>query len=164
MRMHIGGRTIVAGMALALTACASVPAEPAIAPADASFAWGCWVSKEEPGGRIHGFLRLLKDGPDGKLYEGYLHDVRGSDMIPLLHLSLARDGSGATIARDGQTITYAPVEATELPAPGGGGPGLQFAAANGERLSLMGGNDHLSLLVHTGDRLAIREFERDGCD
>lgn len=161
--MRIGGRTIVAGMALALTACASGTTAPAVARSDASFAWGCWVSKEEPGGRIHGFLRLLKDGPDGKLYEGYLHDVRGSDMIPLLHLSLTRDGSGATIVREGHPTTYAPVEATMLPVPDRG-PGLQFVAANGDRLSLMGGDDHLSLIVQTGDRPAIHEFERDGCD
>ncbi|RZL80122.1 MAG: hypothetical protein EOP29_04265 [Rhodococcus sp. (in: high G+C Gram-positive bacteria)] len=159
----MGRKIIAASMALAVAACSSAPATPAVAPTDASFAWGCWVSKEEPGGRIHAFLRLLKDGPDGKLYEGYLHDVRGSDMIPLLHLSLARDGSGATIVRDGHPTTYAPVEAAEVPVPGES-PRLHFAAANSDRVSLLGGNDHLSLTIHTGRRLAIHEFERDGCD
>lgn len=157
MRMRIGGKIIAAAAALALAACQSAPAPRT--PADASFAWGCWVSKDEPGGRITGFLRLLKDGPDGKLYKGYLHDVRGSDMIPLLHISLARDGSRAVVIRSGESIEFAPVPTTAH--------GLYFKSRTpGQRgsIAISGGGERLSLSVQLGSELRTFEGERDGCD
>ena len=159
--MRIGGKIIAASVGLALAACTSAPT--AETPRDASFTWGCWVAKDQPGGRIHGFLRLLKDGPDGKLYQGYLHDVRGSDMIPLLHLSLARDGSGATVVRDGRTTDYAPSDALQIATPDKT-PRLELTSMDGSRLSLTGGEDYLGLTIQTGDHVAMFEFERDGCD
>jgi hypothetical protein len=156
--MRIVGKIIAVATAMALAACAS--AQPPEAPTDASFAWGCWVAKDEPGGRIQGFLRLLKDGPEGKVYQGYLHDVRGSDMIPMLHISLARDGSGATVVRSGETIAF-------IPAGTATGGGLQFKSATpGQRgsLSISGGNDRLSLEIRLGSSIRTFEGERDGCD
>lgn len=152
-------------MGLALGACASTqdtptPSASTTAPTDASFVWGCWVSKDEPGGRITGFLRLLKDGQDGKVYQGYLHDVRGSDMIPMAHLSLARDGTRAVVIRGGETIEFKPAEPRN-------GPGLQFKSSTpGQRgsLSLSGGNEQLYLEIRLGPELRTFEGERDGCD
>ncbi len=156
--MQFAGKVIVAGIALALAACTTTPPA-AEAPTDASFAWGCWVAKDEPGGRINGFLRLLKDGPDGNVYKGYLHDVRGSDMIPMLHISIARDGSRATVIRGGETIDFASAAAA--------GPSLQFKSATPHQkgsLSISGGNDELSLTVRLGQETRTFEGERDGCD
>lgn len=154
--MRIGGKIIAAAIGLTLAAC---QAAPSTASADASFAWGCWVAKDEPGGRIHGFLRLLKDGPDGKLYEGYLHDVRGSDMIPVLHLAIARDGSHATVVKNGET--------TEFTKAGPINSGLTFKSSTPGKagaLSLAQGNEMLRLTLQIGAENNTYAFERDGCD
>ena len=155
--MPIGGNIIAAAAGLALAACTSTDA--AMPPNDASFAWGCWVSKDERGGRILAFLRLLKDGPDGKLYEGYLHDVRGSDMIPALHLSLARDGTRATVVRNVETIEFITKESVE--------GGLMFKSATPGKtgsLSIAEGNEKLFLTFRLGPDNQTYAFERDGCD
>jgi hypothetical protein len=162
--MQLGGKIIAAAFGLALAACASAPSASTVTPnpataSAASFAWGCWVAKDEPGGRIQGFLRLLKDGAEGKVYQGYLHDVRGSDMIPMLHLTIARDGTRATVIRSGEEIAFTPSVST--------GNGLHFKSATpGQKgsLSISGSNDLLSLTIQLGDQISTFEGERDGCD
>ena len=162
--MQIGGKIIAAAFGLALAACQSAPAAPTAAPnpatpGDASFAWGCWVAKDGPGGHINGFLRLLKDGAEGKVYQGYLHDVRGNDMIPMLHVSITRDGTRATVIRSGEEIEFTPRAST--------GNGLEFRSVKpGQKgsLSISGGNDQLSLTIRLGAQIRTFEGERDGCD
>lgn len=143
--------------ALALAACASPPAPEATNNAD--FAWGCWVAKDEPGGRALGFLRLLKEGPEGQAYAGYLHDVRGDEMIPALRLTILRNGMSAVVVRDGNT--------TEFASNGPRGRRIDFESATPGltgSLSISGGNDRLALAIQIGSDGFAYTFERDGCD
>jgi hypothetical protein len=153
--------------ALTLSACAQTPATHADAAADrAGFVWGCWVAKEEPGGRILAFLRLLKDGPDGKFYEGHLHHVTGNDMTPALHLAVARDGSHATVTKADAAVTFRSGSTRDAVTSDGrrqiqfrsetpGAPGALVLAAN---------EDRLLLTLQLGADVETFDGERDGCD
>ena len=158
-RTHVqSGRNITLAMtAFAFTACASTPAPEATG--NAEFVWGCWVAKDAPGGRALSFLRLLKDGPEGRSYRGYLHDVRGDEMIPVLRLTVLRDGMSAAVVKDG--------DITEFASNGPQGHSLQFISSTPDktgRLEITGGNDRLSLGLQLGSEGFAYTFERDGCD
>ena len=152
------GRNITLAMTtLALTACASTPAP--IAASNAEFVWGCWVAKDEPGGRILGFLRLLKDGPESQAYRGYLHDARGDEMTPVLRLTILSDGLSAVVVRDD--------DITEFASNGPIGRSVQYISATPDKpgsLAISGGDDRLSLGLQLGSEGFAYTFERDGCD
>lgn len=144
-------------VALMLTACASAPIPDDRGSAD--FVWGCWVSKDEPGGRALAFLRLLKDGPDAQSYRGHLHDVRGNEMIPAMRFTILRDGMYAAVV-DGS-------ETTEFASNGPIGRRIDYQSATPGHpgsLTLTGGDDQLAIHLQLGTDRYTYAFERDGCD
>jgi hypothetical protein len=65
---------------------------------DVEFLRGCWVQKDEPGGRALGFLRLLPEGVDGPVYRGDLMEVGlAGDTISPGAFGFSRDGSSMTM-------------------------------------------------------------------
>lgn len=146
---------------MGLGACASVSRPAPVNPAtgDAEFVWGCWVSKDEPGGRVLAFLRLLKDHPESRAYRGYLHDVRGDEMIPVLRFTILRDGTHAAVV-DG-------AETTEFASNGPVGQRIDYLSATPGQpgnFTLSGGDDRLAITLQLGSNSFAYTFERDGCD
>jgi hypothetical protein len=149
---------------LMLGACTTPPAQQAAQ--DAEFAWGCWVSKEEPGGGATGFLRLLPDIPERTAYAGHLHTVKQNSMEPVATLRFAADGSRAMADVNGVRI--------DLPAdPGASGPmadgakRIMFGGTVGEDLAAIvvaGSPDRLILSIMHGGSTIVFDGERDGCD
>jgi hypothetical protein len=152
--------------ALTAGACAS-PNAPIPQASDAAFLRGCWVAKDEPGGRVAGFLRLLPDGPDGDSYRGDFR--RAADGYLIASFRFARDGSAASFrygwAKDADTykrsddvnMAWADHPAAYIVWDEVSDSGARLeASVENEQLAITEGADGISARVFSG--------ERDGCD
>jgi hypothetical protein len=152
--------SVALGMALA--ACANAPPEPPTQ--NAEFARGCWVEKDRAGGRVNAFLRLLPDGPDRPTYSGHLQFVRGIRPGPEIVISVARDGSRASMTMDRGNVAF--VADPRGASAGDEGRKLTFSETSndGGSMILEGREDRLSLKVFSRLRTLSFDGERDGCD
>jgi hypothetical protein len=159
------------------TACAS-----AARNGDIEFLRGCWVAKDQPGGRVTGFLRLLPASPEGPAYEGDVQVLMGNLMRSTMRLSFARDGSAMTMARAGggqvlpadPSATTATLTASPSASETAGLPGttylLTYATYPGQEgtpwIAAGGDADRLTIYSGVGPSRTADLFsgERDGCD
>ena len=155
--MRIGHGLVSLFVGLSLAACASAPVDGAAE--DAKFVWGCWVSKDTPGGPPVAFLRLL---PDGSNYSGPITNVRGGKWDVLTHYAFARDGSQVIVTPPGgAATTFLRTHDVTQPEPE---TPVRLTYSDGrQQLDVRGGNDTLHFMQRDG-QLHIWGFERDGCD
>lgn len=172
-------RKIAIGLAAALTALAAGCATgPHPSPSQIDFVWGCWVQKEEPGGTIQAFLRLLPDQEKSR-YAGSLTQIphRGAEVS----LSFARDGDTATLGYllggpdenggfKAQAQDFLRRDLTRGPRSGADQHLAAFRSVHTNKLLIAEGtSDRLKIAWESTGRKPepedlIFDGERDGCD
>jgi hypothetical protein len=172
--MRLATPLLAAALIAALAGCEG--AQPAAPQADIDFVRGCWVSHDQPGGRVTALLRFLPDREDGTTLTGYLSvmhdDPRMSSLKASTELTLARDGSAFTITPSGeapQTLqrTDPPYTAVEALAPGEPVAAFTADAETQSWTVITGGNDRLTIyniLPDFADGDTLFNGDRDGCD
>lgn len=151
---------IVASLACAaFTACASNQ-PPQVGSID--FARGCWVQKDEPGGNVEAFLRLLPDPINREKLSGHLQFVNGDVTTTNFQISIT--GADATVTRDNETLEYELYPIIQNYA--GGTKHTSYVQDGDERggLSISSLTDKLSLRMFSADKIYRFNGERDGCD
>lgn len=144
-----------------LTGCANAPASPLLR--DVDFVRGCWVEKNAQDHRIDALLRLL---PDGSEYAGRLEYVRGIRPGPEIRVSVARDGTSASVTRNGERFDL-PAEITASSGPGDVSRRIVFSGTtNGRyaRIEVTGKSHGLAMTILDGVSMLAFDGERDGCD
>ncbi len=169
-------RGMIAGAALLAAAGCSI--QPASLPADMDidFVRGCWVQKEEPGGKIQAFLRLL---PEGDMLSGQIADVGAGGWDAGAAFAFSRTGASATFRGPAmpEQAEHTRIDPSRLAAnfdwarPQFSGRLAAYAEAPPSRSFLFaeGENDRLSIwAVSAGPDatliLKLFDGERDGCD
>lgn len=153
----------MAFMGATLTACIRSPAPPVTQ--DVEFVRGCWVDKDATDGRINALLRLLPSESEGLEYSGYLEYVRGIRPGPQIRISIARDGTYASVTQNGERIDILAVADT-TPVTKEGARRIVFDSDNSRtaRLEVAGTTDRLSMTVINGLNTLGFNGQRDGCD
>jgi hypothetical protein len=142
---------------------------------DVEFLRGCWVQKDEPGGRAVAILRLLPERANGPAYRGEVMATDpGGGMSSAGAFGFSRDGSIMTIriGPDGgeTSLPHGKLTADYPEAPRGkravfggrrpdGSPAV-FVVAEGD-------DQHLSIFFASQSGRSIQNIvamERDGCD
>lgn len=149
-------------MAAALAACVSTPATPE--RQDVDFVRGCWVDKDATDGRIDALLRLLPAEPDALEYSGDLDYVRGIRPGPQIGISIARDGTHASVTQNGERTDLPAIADTTSIAKGSRQIVFGSIDSRTTRLEVAGTADTLTMTVFNGVSTLGFNGQRGGCD